>query len=94
MSVREWTSSFFKMCETWVATVRRDSSSRHYRQGLAHLPPRVRRNYQHCKNNLTVPARSLFRSGRRTGPVASSLLELGRPLWAGAGVLPAQHSDP
>ena len=27
MSVREWTSSFFKMLDTWVATVRRDSSS-------------------------------------------------------------------
>ncbi len=27
MSVRELTSSFFRMCETWVATVRRDSSS-------------------------------------------------------------------
>ena len=27
ISVRELTSSFFKMCETWVATVRRDSSS-------------------------------------------------------------------
>ncbi len=27
MSIREWTSSFFRMWETWVATVRRDSSN-------------------------------------------------------------------
>ncbi len=27
ISVREWTSSFYRMWETWVATVRRDSSS-------------------------------------------------------------------
>jgi hypothetical protein len=27
MSVRVWTSSFFKMWETWIATVRRDSTS-------------------------------------------------------------------
>ncbi len=27
MSVREWTSSFFRMWETWVATVRRDRES-------------------------------------------------------------------
>src|SRR6266702_1448932 len=27
ISIREWTSSFFRMWETWVATVRRDSSS-------------------------------------------------------------------
>ena len=34
MSVREWTSSFFRMCETWVATVRRESNSRAAISGL------------------------------------------------------------
>jgi hypothetical protein len=34
MSIREWTSSFFRMCETWVAMVRRDSKSRAAISGL------------------------------------------------------------
>ena len=34
MSVRELTSSFFRMWETWVATVRRDRSSRAAISGL------------------------------------------------------------
>jgi anti-sigma regulatory factor (Ser/Thr protein kinase) len=38
MSVREWTSSFFRMWETWVATVRRDRNSLAAISGLD-IPP-------------------------------------------------------
>ena len=38
MSVREWTSSFFRMWETWVATVRRDRNSLAAISGLVNPP--------------------------------------------------------